>query len=46
MSRWLKIAYAVTIVFPVLKQTIIHLYGIAVDSYKEIREKWQEAWEK
>jgi len=46
MPRWVKLIYAVSIVFPVLKQTLIHLYGIGTDSYNEIKEKWQEAWGK
>ena len=46
MPNWNRLAkaiYAATIVFPVARSVITHLYLMVVDSYNEIREKWQEA---
>ena len=44
--RWAKMVYAVTLVAPILYQAIRHVYLFVVDTIAEVKEKWQESWEK
>lgn len=43
LAKLLKIIDACFIVWPIIKQAIIHLYKFVMDTFDEIVEKWSEA---
>jgi len=46
MERFLKVLYCATLVLPVIRNAVVHLYGFCKDTVIEIRDTWQEAWRK
>ena len=44
MPRWVKLVYAVIFVLPLVKELVVHLITVIPHTYKEVKEKWNEAW--